>query len=53
MIVTGLLLIAVGVAITMVTHEAAVRAGGGRYLVAFGPFVAGVIRVFRGLAELG
>ena len=42
-------LILLGVVITAVTHDAAVRSGGGTYVVAYGPIVFGVIRFFQGL----
>jgi hypothetical protein len=45
----GALMILFGVAVTAVTHAAAVGVGGGRYLVAYGPIVAGAFLVFRGL----
>jgi hypothetical protein len=53
LIVVGLLLVGVGIAITAATHEAAVSRGGGTYVVAYGPIVAGVIALFRGLVRLG
>jgi hypothetical protein len=42
-------LIILGVVITAATHDAAVRSGGGTYVVAYGPIVFGVIRFFQGL----
>lgn len=51
-IILGIILIVVGIAITAITHENASRAGG-TYIVAFGPIIVGVIRLFRGLARSG
>jgi hypothetical protein len=48
-IVFGLILIAVGVIITAVTYDSASREGG-TYVVAYGPIIVGVIRLFKGLA---
>lgn len=48
-IVLGLILIIVGIGITMVTHDHASRQGG-TYIVAFGPIIVGVLRLFRGIA---
>lgn len=49
-IILGLLLIIVGIAITVITHDHASRQGG-TYVVAFGPIIVGVIRLVRGLAR--
>ena len=48
-IVLGIILIVIGIAITAITHDHASRQGG-TYVVAFGPIIFGVIRLFRGLA---
>jgi uncharacterized membrane protein YcjF (UPF0283 family) len=48
-ILIGALLILFGVAVTIVTRDAAVEAGGGRYVFAYGPIIAGAIAVVRGL----
>jgi len=48
----GLLLVIVGAAITASTHDAAVRGGGGTYVIAYGPIIFGVISFFRGLIGL-
>lgn len=48
---TGLLLILVGVIVTGVTYGAAVGAGGGTYLLAYGPIVAGSISLVKGIAR--
>jgi uncharacterized membrane protein len=49
-IILGIILIVVGIAITAITHDHASKAGG-TYVVAFGPIIVGVIRLFRGLAR--
>jgi hypothetical protein len=49
MMVYGLILIVIGVVITAVTHDAAERGGGGTYVIAYGPMIAGGIRFFQGL----
>lgn len=49
-IVLGIILIVIGIAITAITHDHASRQGG-TYVVAFGPIIVGVIRLFRGLAR--
>ena len=49
-VILGIILIIVGIAITAITHDHASRQGG-TYIVAFGPIVFGVIRLFRGLAQ--
>ena len=41
-----------GVVITALTYSAAVTAGGGRYVVAWGAVVFGAIQFFRGLTQL-
>ncbi|MBL0220147.1 MAG: hypothetical protein IPQ07_40545 [Myxococcales bacterium] len=51
-IILGIILIVVGIAITAITHDHASQKGG-TYVVAFGPIVVGVIRLFRGLARAG
>lgn len=38
--------------VTAITHDHASRQGG-TYVVAFGPIIVGVIRLFRGLASAG
>lgn len=48
-IIYGLILIAIGVIITAVTYDSASREGG-TYIVAYGPIIVGVIRLFKGLA---
>ena len=52
-ILFGLVLIIIGLAITFGTKDAAESRGGGTYIIAYGPIVVGVIRVFRGLFQLG
>jgi hypothetical protein len=51
-IVFGLLLLVVGIVITSVTYSSASQQGG-TYVVAYGPIVIGVIKLFRGLFRLG
>jgi uncharacterized membrane protein len=51
-IALGIILLIVGIMITVVTHDHASREGG-TYVVAYGPIVVGVIKLFRGLARLG
>lgn len=51
-IILGIILIVIGIAITVITHDHATKQGG-TYVVAFGPIVVGVIRLIRGLARSG
>ncbi len=51
-IILGIILIVIGIAITAITHDHASKQGG-TYVVAFGPIIVGVIRLFRGLARSG
>ena len=48
-IVFGLLLVIIGIAITSITYSS-VSQSGGTYIVAYGPIIVGVIRIFKGLA---
>jgi hypothetical protein len=48
----GLVLLVIGIVITAVTYGSASQAGG-TYVIAYGPMIVGVIRIFRGLARLG
>ena len=48
-IAVGLALMAIGILITVVTYNAA--AGGGVYVVAWGPVIFGFIRLMRGLTR--
>lgn len=48
----GLVLLVIGIVITAVTYGSASE-GGGTYIVAYGPIIVGLIRIFRGLARLG
>jgi hypothetical protein len=45
----GGVLLALGLIITLVTYDSASRQGG-TYVIAYGPMIYGVIRLFRGLA---
>jgi hypothetical protein len=49
-VVLGLLFLVVGLAITFGTYDSASQQGG-TYIIAYGPIVFGVIRLFRGLAS--
>jgi len=49
MMVVGLILLVVGIAITVVTHDNAEDNGGGTYVIAYGPMIIGGIRFFQGL----
>jgi hypothetical protein len=53
LIALGIILVIVGIAITVITKDNATRAGGGTYVVAYGPMIWGAITIFRGLARLG
>ena len=48
-IVFGLILLVVGLALTLGTYDSASRSGG-TYIIAYGPMIVGVIKLFRGLA---
>src|SRR5262245_11658041 len=48
-IVVGIMLIVIGVVITAATYSS-VSTTGGSYIVAYGPIIVGVIKLFRGLA---
>jgi hypothetical protein len=45
----GAVLFAVGLIITLATYSSASQSGG-TYVIAYGPMVVGIIRIFRGLA---
>lgn len=45
----GVLLLAGGLLITVLTYGAASQ-GGGRYIVAYGPIIGGIVCIFRGLS---
>ena len=47
----GLLLLVIGVVVTAATYSS-VQDTGGRYVIAYGPIVVGVINIFRGLYHL-
>jgi uncharacterized membrane protein len=49
-VVIGLVLIVIGILITAVTYDSASKSGG-TYIVAYGPIIVGVIKLFRGLAR--
>jgi hypothetical protein len=48
-LLVGFLLLGLGLIITLVTYSS-VSQSGGTYVVAYGPMIVGVIRIFRGLA---
>jgi hypothetical protein len=48
----GVALLAIGLVITAVTYSSASHSGG-TYIIALGPIIGGVFRLFRGLARLG
>ena len=50
-IVIGIILLVIGIAITVITHDHATQQGG-TYVVAYGPIIVGVIKLIRGLARL-
>ena len=50
-IVYGVVLLVVGIIITAITYDSASHQGG-TYIIAYGPIIVGVIRIFRGLARL-
>ena len=51
-ILVGVALLVLGIAITAGTHSAARHAGGGSYVIAYGPIVVGVITIFKGIFNL-
>ena len=48
----GLVLLVIGIVVTAVTYGSASESGG-TYIIAYGPMIVGVIRIFRGMARLG
>ena len=48
----GCALLLLGIAVTAGTHSAARHAGGGSYVIAYGPIVVGVITIFKGIFNL-
>jgi hypothetical protein len=51
-IVFGILLLVIGIGITSFTYSSASQAGG-TYVVAYGPIIIGVVKLFRGLIRSG
>lgn len=51
-ILVGVALLVLGIAVTAGTHSAARHAGGGSYVIAYGPIVVGVITIFKGIFNL-
>lgn len=49
MIIGGVIWLVIGIGITLVTHDMASSAGGGTYIVAYGPVIAGIIYLLKGL----
>ena len=52
-ILVGVVAFSLGLFVTLATYTAATDAGGGRYLVAWGPMIWGVIQIGRGIAGQG
>ena len=50
-LLTGAIVFAIGLVVTLVTYSSASSGrGGGTYIVAWGPMVFGALRMFRGIA---
>jgi hypothetical protein len=49
LIITGVIWLGAGIAITAVTQSMAEEAGGGTYVIAYGPMIAGIIYLLKGL----
>src|SRR5665647_1640458 len=49
---TGVGLVLFGIIATAVTYNEAVEAGGGTYLIVYGPIVGGMIALVRGVIDL-
>jgi hypothetical protein len=49
LIIAGVIWLAVGLGITIVTESMARDAGGGTYVIAYGPMIAGIIYLLKGL----
>ena len=49
LIVTGIIMLGLGLAITIGTESMARESGGGTYIVAYGPMIAGIIYLLKGL----
>src|SRR5688572_26479967 len=49
---TGVGLVLFGIIATLVTYNEAVEAGGGTYLVVYGPIVGGLLSLVRGVIDL-
>ena len=47
----GGLLLVIGIIVTAVTYGSA-STSGGTYIIAYGPIIVGVIKIFRGLAAM-
>ena len=48
-VLVGLLFLVGGIAVTALTYKSAVAQGGGRYVVAHGPIIFGVVQLLRGV----
>ena len=49
LIIMGVVWLGIGIAITAATQSMAESAGGGTYVIAYGPMVAGIIYLLKGL----
>ena len=47
----GALLLVIGIVVTAATYGSA-STSGGTYIIAYGPIIVGVIKIFRGLAAM-
>jgi hypothetical protein len=51
LIITGIVLVAIGLAITVGTYEWARTHGGGSYYITFTPIILGIIAIVRGVSQ--
>jgi len=49
LIIAGVVWLGIGIAVTAVTESMARESGGGTYIVAYGPMIAGIIYLLKGL----
>jgi hypothetical protein len=47
----GAVLLGIGIVVTVATYGSASQSGG-TYIIAYGPMIVGVIKIFRGLAAM-
>lgn len=50
-LVWGVVLLGIGIVVTAATYGSASQSGGS-YIIAYGPMIVGVIKIFRGLAAM-